>query len=293
MLRPPKITSPALFTTDGNTLVWSESTLAEIHSAPVAGGSAPIVIATLPTSASALVMAGGRVAYMYPTTSGTFHGFEIGAALSKQAGSGADKCGHPSYPGGSLAIDPSGNFGYYENQDALVAANVIKCDFAGSAGASSYQTLSAKMMGGSAVVDASYFFYSASGTIYRSGSTFVGAQTSPSDLITDGTYLYWLNNNSEIWAVLESNPASPQRLASSLGPNASLNGGLATDGKYIYFSNGAGATGGINYMSISGGAIKALPSFPSASEPWDVVAVGGYIYWNDIENNTINAMRFP
>jgi hypothetical protein len=75
-------------------------------------------------------------------------------------------------------------------------------------------------------------------------------------------------------------------------PGASAS--LATDGKYVYYSSGAGG-GTLSYTPVGGGAIKTLYSVATgSSNPVTQICVaGGFVAWSDPNNFTIYGARTP
>jgi len=115
-----------------------------------------------------------------------------------------------------------------------------------------------------------------------------GTDQDLSKVAIDSQAVYWLASNSLLKAPLSG--GAPIELATTTGPGTGNVWGLASDGKYVYWSDrnnykGDHAnTGAIRRVSTNGGAVETVAS-NLPGRPWDIVVDETHVYW------VINAER--
>jgi hypothetical protein len=148
-------------------------------------------------------------------------------------------------------------------------------------------------------------FWTLSSTATSSGGTLYGgnevaiqtSQTHADSLTSDGSNLYWVDYTSSSTSAIMSmpipNPASPPFAAPTTVVNTGGiltlddqgRAGLASDGKYVYFTGATGGSVGIYYAPVGGGAVAELTP---AGQPWRILAAnasgfGPVILFGDVK----------
>lgn len=111
------------------------------------------------------------------------------------------------------------------------------------------------------------------GVCDKSAKTTLATGSSPTSLLADGAFVYWVDNGgTSISKVDRDGAAAPVTLLS----NGSGIGRLAQDAQYLYWAANLG--GAVMKLDKSGGAPQiAAP----ATGPVDVAVDGSYVYWSE------------
>lgn len=116
-------------------------------------------------------------------------------------------------------------------------------------------------------------------------STLVSGQSSPSGVVTDGTYIYWSNQASD--SIGRANLDGTGQNATWLTGNFSGPSSLITDGSYLYWVNRG--SWNISRAALDGSGLQA--NFISSGRgPISLTINSTHIYWTRIDSRTSTAV---
>jgi hypothetical protein len=299
---------------DGTNLVWLDGSGA-VQEVPVGGGTV-ITLASLASGYQSgyINLASGVVAWSASHQPSSTDDNLYGAIFTATEGSANSGIPTPAAVGnmvpnvgsadtGGMGLRSNGGTGYFlSREDPSVEScplGGIETSCTSIATATNGGVLDNLVLAGTTL----YWTSFSTGSVFSlpiGGSTvttIASGELGPFIVTTDSTYVYWVNYNQ-----ITNAYNIDRNVQTSPNPNASQNvlpaeswtiNGMATDGRYVYYSGTLGASA-VGYVPVAGGTPKTLYPLPNGGTgSTAVIAVGGAVYWADADENTIRGIAAP
>jgi hypothetical protein len=295
--------------TDGVRIVYTENDT--VREVPVAGGT-PITLGSTPadwTNPVDVAVSAGVVAWtawQQPGASNVHTGVFTATAGVANSGANTANSGTQGGPFGGpadLVLSATGGAAYYVDAGL---GSLMGCSLSGVLSSCTARAPNVEKNASSAfaIKGGTLFFTDYASRSVEAISTSGGTTTDiatgeagPVYIALDGAYVYWANAilAPESFNIARNPQASPDPAGASsvLGNTTGSIGGLATDGKYVYYAGRIGGIAAVAYVPVAGGASKPLYSGATGGLATNVLAAGGAVYWYDTGDKTIRGIAAP